>query len=323
MKPPLRIGLAGLGTVGAEVARQIIQEQDNIAAQAGRSVQIVAVAARDKGKDRGVDLSAAMWVDAPADLAERPGVDVIVELMGGADGPAFELAMAALSSGKPLITANKAMLARHWDELFAASAKYAAPIMFEASVCGGIPVIKVLREGLAGNRITRIEGILNGTCNYILSTMDASGRAFEDVLAEAQAKGYAEADPTLDVDGWDAAHKLTILAKLAFDPRVTMDAISVSGIRGVTTEALQKAKAQGMTIRLVGRAEKTAKGLNLSVAPMHLPLDHPLAAVGGAMNAVAIKAEPVDICTLIGPGAGAGPTASAVLADIIDVARKI
>lgn len=331
MKAPLRLGLAGLGTVGAEVARQIINEQETLAAQAGRAVAIVAISARDKNKTRGVEIDAP-WVDNPADVATRAGIDAVVELMGGADGVALDLARATLTAGKPLITANKAMLAAHWGELFDASARYHAPIMFEASVCGGIPVIKVLREGLAGNRITRIEGILNGTCNYILSTMDASlglagyaggGRGFDDVLKEAQAKGYAEAEPSLDIDGWDAAHKLTILAKLAFDARVTLDAISVSGIRKISSDDLKKARAGGMTIRLIGRAEKTPDGLKLSVAPMHLPFEHPLAGVAGAMNAVSIKAEPVDVCTLIGPGAGAGPTASAVLADIIDIARKI
>ena len=322
MKAPLRLGLAGLGTVGAEVARQIITEQDTLAAQAGRAISIVAVSARTKGKNRGVEIDAP-WVDNPADIVMRPGIDAVVELMGGADGIALDVARATLTAGKPLITANKAMLAAHWGELFDMSARYHAPIMFEASVCGGIPIIKVLREGLAGNRITRIEGILNGTCNYILSTMDATGRDLDDVLKEAQAKGYAEADPTFDVDGWDAAHKLTILAKLAFDPRITTDAITVSGIRKITSDDLKKARAAGMTIRLVGRAEKGADGLKLSVAAVHLPLEHPLAAVGGAMNAVSIKADPVDICTLIGPGAGAGPTASAVLSDIIDIARKI
>jgi len=323
MKAPLRIALAGLGTVGAEVARQIILEQETLATQAGRAITIAAVCARDPAKDRGVDLSTVAWADKPDDLVMRPGVDVVVELMGGADGAALNLARAALTAGKPLITANKAMLAAHWGELFDLSGRYHAPLMFEASVCGGIPIIKVLREGLAGNRITRIEGILNGTCNYILTTMDATGRAFDDVLKEAQDKGYAEADPTLDVDGWDAAHKLTILAKLAFDARITTDAISVSGIRSITPESLKKARASGMTIRLIGRAEKNASGLALSVAAVHLPLDHPLAAVGGAMNAVSIKAEPVDICTLIGPGAGAGPTASSVLSDIVDIARRV
>lgn len=322
-KPPLRIGLAGLGTVGAEVARQIINEQEGLAAQAGRAITIAAVSARDKNKNRNVDLGTAAWVENPVDVVMRPGIDVVVELMGGANGPALDLARSTLSAGKPLITANKAMLAAHWSDLFDASMRYHAPLMFEAAVCGGIPVIKVLREGLAGNRITRIEGILNGTCNYILSTMDATNRAFADVLREAQDKGYAEADPTLDVDGWDAAHKLVILAKLAFDPRITLDAIKVSGIRAITPDDLKKARAQGMTIRLIGRAEKTSAGVRMSVAATHIPLEHPLAAVGGAMNAVTIKADPVDICTLIGPGAGAGPTASAVLADIIDIARKI
>lgn len=318
MKAPLRIGLAGLGTVGAEVARQIITQQDFLSAQAGRAVTIAAVCARDKNKKRGVDLDAVPFVDTPNDLVMRPGVDAIVEVMGGQDGPALELARTTLSTGKPLITANKAMLAAHWNELFDASLRYHAPIMFEASVCGGIPIIKTLREGLAGNRITRIEGILNGTCNYILSTMDPSGRDFADVLKDAQTKGYAEADPTLDIDGWDAAHKLTILIKLAFDARVELKDIKVTGIRNITTADLKAARANGETIRLIAKADKSG----FSVAPQRVKLGHPLAAVSGAMNAITIEAEPVSSCTLIGPGAGAGPTASAVLADIIDVARR-
>lgn len=318
MKAPLRIGLAGLGTVGAEVARQIITQQDFLTAQAGRAVSIAAVCARDKNKKRTIDLSDIPFVDAPNDLVMRPGVDTIVEVMGGQDGPALELARTTLSTGKPLITANKAMLAAHWNELFDSSMRYHAPIMFEASVCGGIPIIKTLREGLAGNRITRIEGILNGTCNYILSTMDMTGRDFADVLKDAQTKGYAESDPTLDIDGWDAAHKLTILIKLAFDGNADLKNITVRGIRDIAASDLKMARAHGETIRLIAKADKTG----FSVAPQRIPLDHPLAAVGGAMNAVTIAAEPVSSCTLIGPGAGAGPTASAVLADIIDVARR-
>ncbi|MCB1538133.1 MAG: homoserine dehydrogenase [Rhodospirillales bacterium] len=322
-RAPLRIGLAGLGTVGAAVAREILLHGNALAAQAGRPVVLSAACARDRSRDRGIDLSGVAWVDAPVDLAAREDVDAVVELMGGAEGAALALARATLGAGKPLVTANKAMLAAHWGELFDAAVRANLPLKFEASVCGGIPVIKVLREGLSGNRITAIEGILNGTCNYILSTMERTGRAFADVLAEAQAKGYAEADPTLDVDGWDAAHKLTILAKLAFDAGVTTDMISVSGIRTADAAAFEKARAAGRTLRLVGRAARIDAGLELSVSMMELPLDHPLAAIAGAMNAVTIMAEPVGVCTLIGPGAGAGPTASAVLADIVDLARQI
>lgn len=317
MRAPFRIALAGLGTVGAEVARQIIHEQQSLTSQAGRSIDIVAVSARNAAKDRGVNLKNIPWIDNPVDIAQQ-NADATVELMGGAEGAALDLARATLKAGKPLVTANKAMLAAHWAELFA----HKTPVMFEAAVCGGIPIIKVLRESLSGNRISKIEGILNGTCNYILSTMDASGRAFDDVLVEAQKLGYAEADPTLDVDGWDAAHKLVILAKLAFDPDITLDRIAVSGIRKISADDLKSARAKGRTIRLIGRAEKTPDKLHLHVSPVTLPLEHPLASVGGAMNAVTITAKPVNICTLIGPGAGAGPTASAVLADIIDLARR-
>lgn len=322
MKRALRIGLLGLGVVGSEVARWILAEQKTLSAQAGRPIQIVAYSTRDPDKKRDVDLSGVTWVESGAELAARPDIDILVELMGGADGPALEAVEAALKLGKHVVTANKAMLAKHWKHLFALSKKHHAAIMFEASVCGGIPVIKVLREGLAGNRISRISGILNGTCNYILSAMEQRDIDFAEALKEAQAKGYAEADPTLDVDGWDTAHKLVVLAKLGLSPDVALEAIPVHGIRGVTLDEVRDAKAKGKVIRLVASAEKRSDGgIVMEVAPNLLDAAHPLANVTGAMNAVSIDAKPVEICTLIGPGAGAGPTASAVLADIIDLAR--
>lgn len=313
MPVPLRIGIAGLGTVGAEVVRQLLANKDMFTARAGRRLDVVALSARDPSKDRGFDAPAASFTTNPLELVAQ--ADIVVELMGGADGTPLALAHKTLGAGKPFVTANKAMLAKHWHDLFA----HEAPLYFEASVAGGIPVIKVLREGLAGNRVSAISGILNGTCNYILSTMEDTGRALEDVLAEAQQKGYAEADPTADVGGHDAAAKLVILAKLAFDPQVTAADMKVEGIQGVTAADVARAKAGGQVIRLVASA--TAKGAYV-VKPEYLAGDHPLAAIRGVTNAVTIEGEPVGTSTLIGPGAGGGPTASAVLADLVDAARK-
>jgi homoserine dehydrogenase len=322
MVRPFRIGLAGLGVVGTEVARLLLSESETLGQQAGRPIELVAYSVRDSAKDRGIDLSKVAYVGNPANLAKRDDVDVVVELMGGADGPALEAARAALKSGRHLITGNKAMLAAHWNELFDLSAQYHGAIMFEASVCGGIPVIKVLREGLAGNSIVKISGILNGTCNYILSSMEQGGASFAHALKTAQELGYAERDPTLDIDGLDTAHKLIVLVKLAFDENASLDDISVQGIRDITQEDVHAANARGETIRLIATAEKQAGGhVTMTVKPEYLKRDHPLAHVSGPMNAVTIEAQPVQTCTLIGPGAGGGPTASAVLADIIDLAR--
>lgn len=322
MARALRIGLAGLGVVGTEVAKLILSEQETLSAQAGCPLSIVAYSTRDANKARGVDLSSLPWEADPRQLAARPDVDILVELMGGADGAAHDAVMIALAAGKPVVTANKAMLAKHWAGLFEASHKRHAAIMFEASVCAGIPIIKVLREGLAGNHISSISGILNGTCNYILSSMETRDIEFADALREAQKLGYAEADPTLDIDGWDTAHKLIVLAKLALNPDVKLENIPVKGIRDITLADLRAARAEGKTIRLVARVAKLDDGrIFKDVSPQLLPLDHPLAHVTGPMNAIMIEAEPVQSCTLIGPGAGAGPTASAVLADIIQLAR--
>lgn len=319
MKAPLNIGLLGLGTVGGAVANHLQHDGSRLAGQAGRALNLVAVCAREPHKKRAVEIPQALWVSDPMALATDPRFDVVIELIGGTDDPAYSVVQAALQNNKPVITANKAMLAKHWATFMGQP----TPLMFEAAVCGGIPIIKVLREGLAGNRVSAISGILNGTCNYILSTMESQNRDFADVLREAQNLGYAEADPSLDIDGFDAAHKLLILAKLAFDPAVTMDDIAVSGIRHITLTDILTARADSKTIRLVASARQNDKGLSLSVAPQILPLDHPLAHVAGPMNAVSVEAEPVQLCTLMGPGAGAGPTASAVLADLIDLARKM
>lgn len=322
MRKPLRIGLVGLGVVGTEVARLLLTEQKTLSAQAGRPLEIVAYSTRDPNKKRGVDLSDLPWVANPAELAARPDIDILVEVMGGADGPALEAAEVALKNKKHLVTANKAMLAKHWKHLFALSKKHHAAIMFEASVCAGIPVIKVLREAFASNRISRVRGILNGTCNYILSSMEARGIDFDEALAEAQKLGYAEADPTLDIDGHDTAHKLIVLAKLALDPEARPEDIPTKGIRAIRLADIRAAGAQGKTIRLVASAEKLSDGrVVMDVAPQLLDRTNALANVTGALNAVLIDAEPAGGLTMIGPGAGGGPTASGVLADIIDLAR--
>jgi homoserine dehydrogenase len=318
----LRIGLAGLGVVGTEVARWLLAEHEALSAQAGKALTITAYCTRDPHKNRGIDLSHLPWVETPAALAARDDVDVVVELMGGADGAVYAGALATLKAGKPLVTANKAMLAKHWQELFDLSRRHHAAIMFEASVGGGIPVVKVLREGLAGNRITRISGILNGTCNYILSAMETRGINFAEALKEAQNLGYAEADPTLDIDGWDASHKLLVLAKLGLDPEATQEQITVRGIRELTLKDVQTARAKNQKIRLISSAGHAPDGgLDIRVEPVWLDAVHPLASIMDTTNAINIEARPVSSLTLVGPGAGGGPTASAVLSDIIDLAR--
>ncbi len=327
MAEPLRIALAGLGTVGAGLVRLIEMNGALIERRAGRPVRIVAVSARDRTKDRGVDISPYLWEDDMTALAGRADVDVVVELVGGADGPALTTARNALRAGKALVTANKAMVAHHGMELAELAESRGVALKFEAAVAGGIPVVKGLREGAAANRIERIYGILNGTCNYILSTMEASGREFADVLAEAQALGYAEADPTFDVEGVDAAHKLAILAAIAFGARIDFPAIDVGGIARVRAADIAQAAALGYRIRLLGIADcaedsRSAKdALFQRVQPYLVPVHHPLAAVEGPTNAVVAEGNFSGRLLFEGAGAGDGPTASAVAADIIDIAR--
>ena len=312
-----QIAIAGLGVVGAETARNLIENRETLSQKAGMDLQLSAVSARSKGKDRGFDMAGLNWCDDPVALAQLDDIDVVVELMGGSDGPALALTKAALSSGKHVVTANKAMIALHGVALAQLAEDNNTQLFFESAVAGGIPALKILREGLSANEISSVEGILNGTCNYILSEMEQTGRAFDDVLSEAQSLGYAEADPTFDVDGIDAAHKLTILDAIAYGHKPDFDKLSVSGIRQVTDLDISYALELGYNIRLIGRA--TAAG-EASVAPCLLPKASPLAQVTGPLNAVHYKAEPVNTISAIGPGAGAGPTASAVLADIIDIA---
>ncbi len=321
MTKPLKIALAGLGTVGAGVVKLLDANHGLIARRAGRTIEIVAVSARDRNRDRGVDLARFDWVDDTASLAARDDVDAVVELIGGSDGPALVLAQRAIAAGKAFITANKAMIAHHGLALADAAEAMGVALKYEAAVAGGIPVIKGLREGAAANEIGQVYGILNGTCNYILTRMEAEGSDFADVLADAQALGFAEADPTFDVDGVDAAHKLSILASLAFGTRIDFASVAQGGIRAVLGADIAQARALGFCIRLVGLAEADAHGLFQRVHPCLVPLDHPLAHVKGAMNAVVAEGNFAGRLFFEGRGAGEGPTASAVVADLIDVAR--
>nr|WP_194300078.1 homoserine dehydrogenase [Acetobacter musti] len=318
----MRLGVAGLGTVGAGLITLLRDNASLITARAGRPVEVTAVAARDRKRDRGIDLASFTWHDNAADLVSDPDVDVIVELIGGAEGPARALVEAALNAGKPVVTANKALIALHGDELARLSEQNNAPLLFEAAVAGGIPAIKTVREGLAADRLLWIGGILNGTCNYILTAMRETGRDFADVLAEAQELGYAEADPSTDVDGIDAAHKLTILASLAFGSPVIFDSVHVEGIRHIGALDFSFARTLGYRIKLIGLARQTEKGVEARVAPCLIPETSPVAQVDGVFNAVIAEGTFVGRLMVEGRGAGAGPTASAVAADLIDLARN-
>jgi len=321
MSRPLAVGLAGLGTVGAGVLRLLRDNADVVEARAGRPVAITAVSARDRSRDRGVSIAGLRWHDDPTALAADPAVDCVVELIGGSEGPARLLAEATLRERKPLVTANKALLAIHGAELASAAEAAGVPLAYEAAVAGGIPVIKALREGLAGNRVRRVAGILNGTCNYILTQMSERGQEFADALAEAQRLGYAEADPSFDVDGVDAAHKLAILAALAFGRPVEFGAVHVEGIRGVSALDVAFARELGYRIKLLGIATARAEGVEARVHPCMVPQAAPLARVDGVFNAVVAEGDFVGQVMLQGRGAGAGPTASAVVADLVDLAR--
>ena len=325
MAEPLRVALAGLGTVGVGVIRLVEANAALIARRAGRPIQITVVSARDRSRSRGVDLSAYAWEDDMVILGERPDVDVVVEMVGGSDGPALALARTTIEAGKALVTANKAMIAHHGLELAAKAEDQKVALKFEAAVAGGIPVIKGLREGAAANEIERVYGILNGTCNYILTVMEDTGRDFADVLAEAQAKGFAEADPAFDIEGTDAAHKLSILAAICFGSKIDFAAVETAGITRLRAADIAQASALGYVIRLIGMAETDgqngAKTLFQRVQPHLVPVDHPLAHVDGATNAVVAEGDFSGRLLFQGAGAGDGPTASAVVADLIDIAR--
>jgi homoserine dehydrogenase len=318
---PLSVALAGLGTVGAGVLTLLRANADIIAARAGRPIAVTAVSARDRSRDRGVSLAGLRWYDDPVALAAEPSADVVVELIGGSEGPARALVQAAIEAGKPVVTANKALLAVHGAELAFMAERAGVPLAFEAAVAGGIPIIKALREGLAANRISRIAGILNGTCNYILTVMRERGREFSEVLADAQRLGYAESDPSFDIDGIDAAHKLAILAALAFGRPVAFDAVHVEGIRAVSALDIAFATELGYRIKLLGIAREVDGGVEARVHPCMVPQSSPIATVDGVFNAVVAEGDFVGRVMLEGRGAGAGPTASAVVADLIDIAR--
>ncbi|WP_298470391.1 homoserine dehydrogenase [uncultured Erythrobacter sp.] len=323
---PLRIAIAGLGTVGAGVIRLLGTNHDLISARAGRAIEVVAVSARDRTKDRGIDIASYAWEDDMTALASRDDVDVVVELVGGSDGPALACSRAALLAGKGLVTANKAMIAHHGLALAEQAERAAVPLKFEAAVAGGIPVVKGLREGTSANALTTIYGILNGTCNYILSEMEATGADFAETLAEAQRLGYAEADPTFDIEGIDAAHKLAILAAIGFGARIDFDAVRTTGIVQVRAADIAQADALGFVIRLIAQVDVETgtdgeERLLQRVRPCLVAKDHPLAPVDGPTNAVVAEGNFSGRLLFQGAGAGDGPTASAVVADLIDIAR--
>ena len=318
---PIRLGLAGLGTVGAGVVKIVRRNANALAAKAGRPIEISAVCARTRGKDRGVPLDAYAWEDDPVALAKREDVDVLVELMGGSDGPALAATEAALDAGKDVVTANKAMLATHGQALAERAEGAGATIRFEAAVAGGIPVMKVLTEGLAANGMTRVLGVMNGTCNYILTRMEHGGLPYDEVFAEAKALGYLEADPTLDVGGIDAGHKLALLAAVAFGTRVDFGGVDIEGIERISIEDIRQAADLGFRVKLLGVARMTGRGLEASMAPCLVPANSPLGQLEGATNMVVLEGDQVGQIVLRGAGAGEGPTASAVMGDVMDLAR--
>ncbi len=321
MNTPLHIAVAGLGTVGAGTLKLLQTHGEMLRQRCGRPIVVAAVSARDKGRDRGVDLDGMEWHDDAAAMAAQSGAEVVVELIGGADGVAKAVCEAAIVSGKHVVTANKALLAHHGTALALAAEAKGVSLGFEATVAGGVPIIKALREGLAANGLSRIYGILNGTCNYILTTMRETGAKFEAVLADAQERGYAEADPSFDIDGIDAAHKLAILTSVAFGCEVNFPAVHIEGIRDISSLDIQFAGELGYEIKLLGIARLTGSGVEQRVHPCLVPLAAPIAHVEGVFNAVVAEGDFVDTTVYQGRGAGAGPTASAVVADLVDIAR--
>ena len=320
---PLRLGIAGLGTVGGGVVRMVQQHGDLLATRCSRPIRITAVSARDKSRDRSLDLGAFTWHDDPVDLACSEEIDVLVELIGGNEGPAKLAVEAAIANGKDVVTANKALVAHHGTALAQMAEARGVALNYEAAVAGGIPIVKAMREGLAGNSFSRVYGILNGTCNYILSAMRDSGRDFSDVLDEAQALGYAEADSAFDVDGVDAAHKLAILTSLAFGCPVNLDAVHIEGIRQVSAVDIEFATELGYRIKLLAIARLTAHGVEQRVHPCMVAEGTSIAHVDGVFNAVVAEGDFIDRVLFEGRGAGEGPTASAVLGDLVDIGRNI
>ncbi len=323
MLSPLRLGIAGLGTVGIGVVKIVQAHGDLIARRAGRPIEIVAVSASSRKKNRSADISAFAWEDDPVALARREDVDLVIELIGGENGVAKALVETALKNGKDVVTANKAMLAHHGQALALAAEKSGRALRFEAAVAGGIPVIKALSEGLAGNAIRRVMGVMNGTCNYILTRMESAGLPYDIVFEEARQLGYLEADPNLDVGGIDAGHKLSILAAIAFGCQVDFDAVHLEGIGAVSIDDIRLARDMGYAIKLLGVAQMTGRGLEQRMTPCLVPETHPLAQLQGGTNMVVIEGDAVGQIVLRGAGAGEGPTASAVMGDVIDIARGL
>ncbi len=323
MVAPLKVGIAGLGTVGADVVRLIERQGRVLSARCGREIRVTAVTARSKAKKRDLDLAGVTWAKGPLELAGDPDIDCFVELMGGAGEPALSAIETALKSGKSVVTANKALIAKHGLKLAKAAEQHGGALNYEAAVGAAIPVIKTLREGLAGTSIDRVYGILNGTCNYILTRMEQEGLSFAECLKDAQRLGYAEADPSFDVDGHDTAQKLAILASLAFGTKVAQGAVYVEGISSIAPEDLRAAADLGYRVKLLGVAMRTAKGIEQRVHPTMVPKSSSIAQVMGVTNAVTIDGAGIPPITLVGPGAGGAATASAVVADIADVARGI
>jgi homoserine dehydrogenase len=323
MAEPLKVGLAGLGTVGTAVIDLLERGRDKLVARCGRPIEVVAVSARTRGKKRAIDLKKFRWVADPVALATDPEIDVFVEVIGGAGDPARRAIETALGAGKPVVTANKALLARHGHKLALLAERNQIALNFEASVAGGIPIVKTLRESLNGDAVTRIYGILNGTCNYILSRMEHDRLAFADCLREAQRLGYAEADPTFDVEGHDTAQKLAILASLSFGTKSDEAAIYVEGISSITLADLDAASDLGYRVKLLGVAVRTEAGIEQRVHPTMVPKDSAIAQVMGVTNAVTVDADGLAPITLVGPGAGGMATASAVVSDLADIARGV
>ena len=323
MPPPLRIGIAGLGTVGAAVITLLRRQAEALRRRTGRQIAIAGISACRREKQRGIDLASFAWFDDCVALARSPGIDLFVELIGGEEGAALAAAEAALDAGKSFVTANKALLAKHGMRLAALAEEKGVALAFEASVAGGIPIVKTLREGLAGNSIERVYGILNGTSNYILTRMESESLTFAQCLGEAQRLGYAEADPAFDIGGFDTAHKLAILTSLAFGTVIDPAAIAIEGIESITLADLEAAAELGYRVKLLGVAQRTPFGIEQRVHPTMVPKSSSIAQVMGVTNAVTIDGAGISPITLVGPGAGGAATASAVVADIADVARGI
>lgn len=321
MAEALKVGVAGLGTVGASVVQLLEKHGAAIARKTGRAVTVTAVSARNRTRERGFDVSAFEWFADPVEMARQADIDIFVELIGGDTGAAEDSVRAALARGIHVVTANKALLARHGVDLAELAETNEACLNYEAAVAGGIPIVKTLRESMTGNDVSRVYGILNGTCNYILTRMEAEGISFEDCLADAQRLGYAEADPTFDIEGNDTAHKLAILTSLAFGTRISSDNIFMEGITSITTADIQAADELGFRIKLLGVAQRTETGIEQRVHPTMVPKTSAIARIDGVLNAVAVDGDYVGEIVLVGPGAGGNATASSVVADIADVAR--